>query len=73
MRMCETKVVEYDEMRDLNHFECDVGPSCSTEKDLSTQKPISQVVVPESNNDYESEDENDSDYNPWENSGNSMH
>jgi len=73
MRMCETKVVEYDEMRDLNHFECDVGPSCSTEKDLSTQKPISQVVVPESNNDYESEDENDSDYNPRENSGNSMH
>jgi hypothetical protein len=71
MRMCETKVVEYDEMRGLNHFEYDVGLSCSTEKDLSTQKPISQVVVSESNN--ESEDENDSDYNPWENSGNSMH
>lgn len=73
MRMCETKVVEYDEMRGLNHFEYDVGPSCSTEKDFSTQKSISQVIVPESNNVYESEDENDSDYNPWDNSGNSMH
>jgi len=38
----------------------------------SVKEPISQVFVPESNNDFESEDETDSDYSPWEISGNQM-
>lgn len=36
----------------------------------STKEHISQVFLPESNNDFESEVETDYDYNPWENSGN---
>lgn len=32
----------------------------------STKEHICQVFLPESNNDFESEVETDSDYNPWE-------
>ena len=41
---------------------------------ITTQDSIknhnSAVFVPECNNDFESENETDSDYNPWNNSGN---